>query len=107
MDIETEIKLIIFLILELEEKGLTSYWLTWFRRIPPKCLENTKRVHKKQSYYNPRLSLQNLTGAFVILFIGYIVALMAFIGENVTSFANNKPPMRQPRRQLNRIENAK
>ena len=70
----------------MEENGLKNYWDEWFRRIPPKCVENTKRVHKQQRVQNPRLSVKNLTGAFVILVIGYVFALLAFIGEKIGCF---------------------
>ena len=61
-----------------------QYWDQWFRRIPPKCLANTKRVQQKKKPKNEKgLSLKNLTGAFVVLLVGYALAILSFIFERI------------------------
>ena len=62
-----------------------------YRRIPPPCLANTKRVKQKKELNNKsRLSLKNLTGAFVVLLIGYALALLAFVLERIGYIAADK-----------------
>ena len=61
-----------------------QYWDHWFRRIPPKCLANINKVQQKKAPNNKsRLSLKNLTGAFIILLVGYSLAILSFISERI------------------------
>ena len=62
------------------------YWDQWYRRIPSKCIEQTKKVENQRNHgraKNPCLSLKNLTGAFVVLLIGYALALLIYISEEI------------------------
>ena len=54
-------------------------------------MANTKRVTQKKELNNKsRLSLKNLTGAFVVLLIGYALALLAFVLERIGHIAADK-----------------
>ena len=65
-----------------------DYWGQMYRRIPPQCLANTKGARqKKEPDSKSRLSLKNLTGAFVVLLVGYALALLAFIFERIARVA--------------------
>ena len=67
------------------ENGLMNFWETWFRPIPPQCSANVKgQVEKgaKQPELR-RLSLKNLTGAFVVLIVGISLSLVIFIQQQI------------------------
>lgn len=75
----------------MEEKGLIRYWDQWFRRIPAQCIENTRKViHKQPRVKNPRLSLKKLTGAFMIILVGYVLALFSFFVEVIGKFRSTR-----------------
>jgi ionotropic glutamate receptor len=71
--------------------GLMDIWTQWYQPDIQKCLTEkdkiTKKVSRKES---PRLSLKNLTGAFVVLLIGYLVSFVAFLAENIMSYGRNR-----------------
>ena len=69
----------------MNERGLMEYWGQMYRRIPLQCLVNTKGMRQKKAPNNKssRLSLKNLTGAFVVLLVGYPLALLAFFFERI------------------------
>lgn len=78
---------------ELRENGLMNFWDTWFRPIPPQCAAHVKgqaeKEFGKESEKNHglrRLSLRNLTGAFVVLFIGVGLSFVAFIYEHTSAY---------------------
>lgn len=60
--------------------GLIDYWNDLNFANPYQCLD--KKVTKKSSSH-PRLSLKNLTGAFVVLLAGYATSLIVFIIEHL------------------------
>ena len=74
----------------MEEYGLMKHWSQWFRKVPSKCLANTKiEEKKKQAPTNTaktRLSLKNLTGAFIVLLVGYAISLLTFFLERIANF---------------------
>ena len=74
------------------ERGLMDYWGQMYRRIPPQCLANTKGARQKKEPDNnkSRLSLKNLTGAFIVLLVGYALALLAYIFERIAHEMANK-----------------
>ena len=47
---------------------------------------------KDKTPISPRLTLQNMSSPFIVLVIGYIIALVAFIGEKIANFLLNKKP---------------
>lgn len=72
--------------MKMEEAGLIDYW--WRRYCaadPTPCLsENLMKEEQKKNKSerrNKRLTFKGLSGAFVILFAGYIISCMAFIIE--------------------------
>lgn len=74
-------------ILELQQIGLINYWDTWFRPMPPQCDGKPKSGKKKK--LSP-LSMKNLTGAFIILLVGFSLSLLAFLGERIISITERK-----------------
>lgn len=75
--------MIILRILEMRGNGLIDIWTKWYLPDVRQCLEKSdKFVRQKSSKAgSPRLSLKNLTGSFVVLLVGYLVSLCAFIVE--------------------------
>ena len=70
--------------IELEERGFMIYWDQLYYRVPSKCLANTKKEKQKKAPDNKsRLSLKNLTGAFIVLLVGYALAILSFIFERI------------------------
>ena len=57
--------------------GLVDHWIASNRANPHQCL---KQIGQKQSTH-PRLSLNNLTGAFVVLLGGWGASLFVFMVE--------------------------
>ena len=53
--------------------------------MPRQCAANLKGKAEKESEYHElrRLSLKNLTGAFVVLSIGIGLSLLAFVNEHI------------------------
>jgi hypothetical protein len=70
-------------ILRLRETGLISYWEKNFQADPRPCLnDNSQRRRGRDKSATPtRLSLKNLSGAFVILVVGYLIAFLVFLNE--------------------------
>ena len=63
----------------------------WIKRNIPTYDERCKNYHHagqsaSEGRYPPKLSLPNLMGPFIILFVGYIISLIIFVVENI-SFA--------------------
>ena len=81
--------------IELNSFGLVDHWIKSIQANPRHCLN---AVTQKRSE-NPRLFLTNLTGAFVVLAIGYVLSFLVFCGEclmqvNFRSFCFRKPQVR-------------
>lgn len=68
-------------LIELNAFGLIEYWMKFHVASPRQCLDTITR-HNKQSA-NPRLSLKNLTGAFVILGFGCMISFLVFVIERL------------------------
>lgn len=67
----------------MSERGIFQYWKTQRRGslVPPReCQLSTKKSGNSPTR---RLSLKDLTGAFVILIIGCTVSIIVFIGEKI------------------------
>jgi len=72
-------------LLELQQIGLINYWDLWFRPMPRQCMENIKSGYTTPTNKHPPLSLKNLTGAFIVLLVGFSLSLLAFLCEKITS----------------------
>ena len=64
--------------LRMIEVGLMKKWTDQYQPKPYQCLNSNK---KDQSGPPPRLSLDNLLGAFLILLLGYVISFLLFFGE--------------------------
>lgn len=62
----------------MRESGLLYYWTNIFIPPPTECLNSYRQKPDR-----PRLTMRNLTCAFIILAIGYPVSLIVFILENI------------------------
>jgi ionotropic glutamate receptor len=62
-------------------------WSTSGTRGSAQCLLNVPEDPKKKKKSNKLspLSLKNLTGAFVVLLVGFSLSLLAFLGEKIVS----------------------
>lgn len=70
--------------------GLMDIWTQWYQPDIRQCLAEADKITKNVSKSEPpRLSLKNLTGAFVVLLIGYLVSFVAFLAENIMSYYRN------------------
>ena len=77
-------------ILELRQFGLIQHWEKQFLPQPNECA--TKYLEKPEK---PRISLKNLSGAFLLLLVGISVAILVFIIEKIVyyhkkNFGNDK-----------------
>jgi hypothetical protein len=72
-----------FSVLEQQEIGLTDYWDRLLKPMPPQC-NGKPQTGNKTKKLSP-LTLKNLTGAFVVFFIGLSLSLLAFLGEKIVS----------------------
>jgi len=67
--------------LQLQENGLLAHWEKKYYPQPDRCLGDIKKVSRTQ-----RISLNNLSGAFLVLLVGYAIALFAFIIEKIINY---------------------
>jgi hypothetical protein len=65
-------------ILEWKQFGLDAYWKKRSFAQPDECLNQYEKPPGKQA-----ISLKNLSGAFVILLLGFSVALLVFLMEKI------------------------
>ncbi|XP_046449165.1 ionotropic receptor 93a-like [Daphnia pulex] len=72
-------------LLELQEMGLIKYWDLWFRPMPRQCMETIKSGYTTPTNKHTHLSLKNLTGAFIVLLVGFFLSLLAFLCEQIVS----------------------
>lgn len=68
-------------ILEMAQFGFIQHWEKTFLSQPDECLTNYNDIPDK-----PRISLKNLSGAFLILLVGLPLALLAFIVEKIVYY---------------------
>ena len=64
--------------------GLFEFWLKQYSDDPTYCLTKIQRQMKEKSGKR-RLTLNNLSGAFLVLVIGYVLSIIAFIVELYTA----------------------
>lgn len=66
------------------------YWKSQRRGslVPPSDCQISANQQNNDKNSKHRLSLKDLTGAFVILLIGYIISIAVFIGEKVLFYKN-------------------
>ena len=69
-------------VLEVQQYGLRRYWELFDRPAFSHCQGGDKTPKTPQP-----LSLKNLLGTFVVLFVGTIISLGAFIHERITYVA--------------------
>ncbi len=67
-------------VIEMNQFGLIEHWIASYQAMPHQCLA---QAAKKQRFETPRLSLKNLTGAFAVLVIGYVVSFLVFVIERL------------------------
>jgi hypothetical protein len=67
--------------LELRQFGLIQHWEKQFLPQPNDCLTNYQDIPKQ-----PRISLKNLSGAFLILLVGLTASFFAFIVERIVYY---------------------
>ena len=72
---------------ELRENGLYDFWDVLMRAYPPQCWAAVHGLAEKQEKTDgpQRLSLKNLTGAFVVFSVGLGVSLLVFLCELIYS----------------------
>lgn len=63
--------------MELREFGLVDYWTVKYQPDPRPCLD------KKNKHPLKSLTLSELSGVFIVLFIGFLVSFLVFIGEQI------------------------
>jgi hypothetical protein len=65
--------------------GLLDIWTRWYQPDVRQCLDKANKIMQLKPSKNnpPQLSLTNLTGAFVVLLVGYLVTFAAFISEHL------------------------
>jgi hypothetical protein len=76
--------------LDLLQTGIIDHWDSWFRPMPRQCMANVKKGYKKRESEHRPISLKNLTGAFIILLIGFSVSFLAFLVEQIISMSDNR-----------------
>ena len=74
----------------MHDVGLINLWLNANAMDPTHCLKKIdQEMNQKKSVGLKRLTLSGLSGAFIVLGIGYSLAIAAFIVEVVHSYMNN------------------
>lgn len=79
----------VFRLAEMSEFGLLKVWTQWYQANPQRCLDEVKKSWNVQN--RTRLTLGNLTGAFVVLIVGCLASLLVFILENIMFLMCKKP----------------
>lgn len=78
-------------ILGLQESGLLMHWERKYYPQPDRCLGDINKLSRNQ-----RISLSNLSGAFLVLLIGHALAFLVLIMEKCIYFwqlnRSTKPP---------------
>lgn len=67
----------------MKENGIYTYWDVWIRPYPYQCTANVKGRAEKEpkDAQLRRLTLKNLTGAFVVLSVGLGLSFLVFLCE--------------------------
>ncbi len=69
--------------------GLISTWQKWFEPNTRPCLNDNKdkgKVKSRKKKQLSRISLANMTGAFSILAIGFLISLLVFLIEKIVFY---------------------
>lgn len=67
----------------MREKGLVIKWLDRFQSKPRPCMDQLGYYSQKKIRPNQQLSLNNFSGAFVLLFIGMFLSVIVLIAEKM------------------------
>ncbi len=68
--------------LELQQSGIIDYWELLFRPMPPQCNGKPSDGNKAPNQHSS-LSFKNLTGAFIVLLVGFSFSSLAFLFEQI------------------------
>ncbi|XP_046447218.1 glutamate receptor ionotropic, delta-2-like [Daphnia pulex] len=79
-----------YALIELWETGLPYHWVGNFVPQVPECLLITNNKHKENSVRRGAIRLDDLTGAFLILGVGFGLATFTFILEKIVYFKNKR-----------------
>ncbi|XP_046642731.1 ionotropic receptor 21a-like [Daphnia pulicaria] len=82
-------------LLELQQTGMIDYWDLWFRPMPPQCTGNVHSGKQMPKNKLKPLSLKNLTGAFLVIAVGFGLSLLAFLGEKIISLRESRRKHKQ------------
>ena len=77
----------------MNEAGLLDKWRSRFRKGKGRC------VSEKKDDSLHRISLQNLSGAFVVFCVGIVSAVLVFIAELIIHHRSTKAINNQPKDQ--------
>ena len=82
--------LVIIRIPELRDFGLLDFWAKRFQPDLRQCLDEAGKIMQPKKSTGrkdslSRLSIKNLTGAFVVLAVGYLVSFLVFLAEKIVS----------------------
>lgn len=73
--------------MEFQQAGLFDHWESGFNPMPPQCMATTKSGNQKPQETKPSvIKLSNLTGAFVVLLIGFSASFLIFLFELKNNF---------------------
>jgi hypothetical protein len=77
--------------LELQQTGIIDKWDWLFHPTPHQCMANVINSGKKRpETKNLSISLKNLTGAFVVYFIGFSFSFLTFLCELIITIAKRQ-----------------
>lgn len=84
--------LVIIRILELRDFGLLDFWAKRFQPDLRQCFDEADKIMQPKKSTGrkdslSRLSIKNLTGAFVVLAVGYLFSFLVFLAEKIVSFS--------------------
>ncbi|XP_046635987.1 glutamate receptor ionotropic, delta-2-like isoform X2 [Daphnia pulicaria] len=82
-------------LIELWESGLPYHWVGNFVPQVPESLLITNNKHKANSVRRGAIRLEDLTGAFLILGVGFGLATFTFILEKIVYFRNKRKTEQQ------------
>ena len=88
--------------MKIEQSGLAAKWWKDYGNDPSYCLGKIKKHMKNDDRTTDkhRLSLKDLSGAFLILIVGYVVSIITFIFERLMKPSSTASRERKDRRQL-------
>ena len=69
--------------LQMSEMGLVGEWLNRNKHQPKMCFASEKQRRKEEIRNPPRLTLKNMSGTYVMLGVGFAIALCVLIAEKI------------------------